>query len=672
MRELLSPAGNMEAFAAAVKNGADAVYLGLTDFSARAGADNFDEHSLPDALSLCHSAGVKVYVTLNTLLRDREMPLMEQHIRFLAESGVDGVIVQDTAVAALVRSVAPELPLHGSTQMCIYSLDGALALKALGFCRVVLARELSLEEIRYIAEHSGMEIEVFVHGALCMCYSGHCYFSAVVGRNSGNRGRCAQPCRLPYEGGHPLSLKDLSLLSHVEALKEAGVCSFKIEGRLKSAAYVGSVTAAFANALRGKAPDEQTIKHLTDIFSRDGFTDGYLTGKTGREMFGTKQKTEYADYKAAVSADQERKTFKRFPLNAQLSATVGQGARWTFTDGKYSVLYEGEEVSAAQNKPLDEETLATRLDKLSDTHYTLGYCVLNTTQSIFLPVSAINEARRQGCLLLDQKRTEGGRPHYALQENTLFLPQPIHRHGQIQVLYHSISAFDENTDHSRFAAVWLPAEQADLYKGTNRGAHIDHFTPESALRELITLLKEAGVPRVLVGNLGHIKPFLEAGFEVWGDYALNITNSHALAEYQRLGLKNACLSFELSLPQIHDLNLCMPTTLITYGRLPLMQFKNCVIRQKGRCLHHEGHGKLTDRKGHEFLLSCRPYCGNTLFNSLPLYLESEQLQGFESCDKRIDFTDESPARARQILQNIMNNIPMEGEFTKGLYHRGVL
>ncbi len=671
MRELLSPAGNMEALAAAVKNGANAVYLGLRDFSARAGADNFDEVTLPEALSLCRSAGVKVYVTLNTLVRDRELPLMRQRIRFLAESGVDGVIVQDLATARLVHLTAPELPLHASTQMCIYSLSGALALKALGFRRVVLARELTLAEIEYISKNSGLEIEVFVHGALCMCYSGHCYFSAVVGRNSGNRGRCAQPCRLPYEGGYPLSLKDLSLIEHIDKLIDAGVCSFKIEGRLKSAAYVGSVTAAFADALEGRAPSQQTLRHLEDIFSRDGFTDGYLTDQLGRGMFGTKQKTEYADYKAALSADQERKPFKRFELNVQLSASVGQAARWTFTDGENTVTFAGDPVAAAQSRPLDEESLAARLDKLSDTHYTLGYCVLNTTEGIFLPVSAINEARRQGCALLDQKRAEH-HPTYAVCDTPLSLPAPLSRQGKTQVLYHSASAFDEKFDHSGYAAVWLPAASAHLYQGDNRGAHIDHFAPESALPALIDSLKEAGIPRVLVGNLGHIDPFLKAGFEVWGDYGLNITNSTALAEYRNLGLTNACLSFELSLPQIRDLHLSMPTTLIAYGRLPLMQFKNCVIKQKGRCLHHEGSRNLTDRMGHSFLLMCRPYCGNTLFNSLPLYPESELLQGFEMCDKRIDFTDETPARAVQILQSFANGTPPQGEFTKGLYHRGVI
>lgn len=671
MRELLAPAGNMQALAAAVKNGANAVYLGMKDFSARAGADNFDSTTLPEALLLCRKAGVKVYVTLNTLVRDRELPLMRKHIRFLAESGVDGVIVQDLATACLVRRTAPELPLHASTQMSVYSLSGALALKEMGFRRVVLARELTLSEIEYIAQNSGLEIEVFVHGALCMCYSGHCYFSAVVGRNSGNRGRCAQPCRLPYEDSYPLSLKDLSLLEHLDKLLGAGVCSFKIEGRLKSAAYVGSVTAAFADALEGRPPSEQTLQHLEDIFSRDGFTDGYLTNRLGREMFGTKQKTEYSDYKAALSADQERKPFKRFTLNVQLSATVGQPARWTFTDGENTVTLESAPVAAAQNKPLDEELLTERLDKLSDTHYTLGYCVLNTAEDIFLPVSAINEARRQGCTLLDQKRAEN-HPTYAVFDTAIASPIPSQRQGKMQVLYQTSGAFDETFDHSGYAAVWLPAASAHLYRGDNRGVHIDHFTPESALPALIKSLKDADIPRVLVGNLGHIQPFLKAGFEVWGDYGLNITNSVSLAEYQKMGLNNACLSFELSLPQIRDLCLCMPTTLIAYGRLPLMQFKNCVIKQKKNCLDHKGYEYLKDRKGHSFLLMCRPYCGNTLFNSLPLYLESELLQAFEKCDKRIDFTDETPTRARQVLESFTNGTLLKGEFTKGLYHRGVI
>ena len=661
MYEILSPAGNMESLSAAVQNGADAVYLGMSDFSARAGADNFDQTTLPQALALCHSAGVKVYVTLNTLIKDNEIPQMRQMIIFLAQNGVDGVIVQDMASALLVRKTAPEMPLHASTQMSVYSLEGAKALEKLGFCRVVLARELSLEEITHIATNTSLEIEVFVHGALCMCYSGHCYFSAVVGRNSGNRGRCAQPCRLPYENGYPLSLKDLCLIDHMDALKKAGVTSFKIEGRLKSAAYVAGVTSAFADALRGKAPDEQTMTHLKDLFSRDGFTDGYLQNQIGPDMFGTKQKTEYADYKAALNAQNQRKPFKRFDLNVALAARVGQKARWQFDDGENTVTVEGQVLSPAQNKALDHTSLQERLDKLTDTHYRLGKVTLSGDNNVFLPVSAINEARRLGCALLDEKRNKPTAYPVSLQEIPL---PPAHQHtGGIQVLYHSMEAFDPATDHTACSAVWLPAKQAHLYKGAAGGAHIDHFLPEHALPSLIDRLKQNGIKRVLVGNIGHIEPFSREGFEVWGDYGLNITNSLALAEYQKLGLVNACLSFELRLAQIEKMQLCMPTTVIAYGRLPLMQFKNCVIKQTG-CINQQGFSTLTDRKGHTFLLACKEGCGNTLFNCLPLYLEEE----LPHHDKRFDFTNETPARVRQILSGMRP----EGEMTKGLYHRGVI
>ncbi len=661
MYEILSPAGNMETLTSAVQNGADAVYLGMSDFSARAGADNFDKNTLPQALDLCHSAGVKVYVTLNTLIKDSEIPQMREMIVYLAQNGVDGVIVQDMATALLVRKTAPEMPLHASTQMCIYSLEGARALEKLGFCRVVLARELSLEEITHIAKNTHLEIEVFVHGALCMCYSGHCYFSAVVGRNSGNRGRCAQPCRLPYQNGYPLSLKDLCLIDHMDALKKAGVTSFKIEGRLKSAAYVAGVTAAFADALRGNAPSEQTMTHLKDLFSRDGFTDGYLQNKTGPDMFGTKQKTEYADYKAALNAQNQRKPFKRFDLNVTLSARVGQRALWQFDDGENSVTVEGQVLSPAQNKALDHPSLQERLDKLSDTHYRLGKVTLSGDDNVFLPVSAINEARRAGCTLLDEKRNKPNAYPVCLEE--IPLAPAYHHTGKTQVLYHSMGAFDPATDHTACSAVWLPARQAHLYKGAGGGAHIDHFLPEHALPSLIEQLKQNGIKRVLVGNIGHIEPFLKQGFEVWGDYGLNITNSYALAEYQKLGLHNACLSFELRLSQIQNMHLCMPTTVIAYGRLPLMQFKNCVIRQTD-CLKQNGFSTLTDRKGHTFLLSCKEGCGNILFNSLPLYLDGEMPRH----DKRFDFTDETPARVRQILSGTRP----EGELTNGLYHRGVI
>ena len=669
MIELLSPAGNSQSLTAALKNGADAVYLGLTDFSARAGADNFTPEQFIAAKAQCAANGVKVYVTLNTLLRDRQIPEMEQTIVFLAQNGCDGVIVQDLATARLVRSIAPDLPLHASTQMCIYNLEGAKLLESLGFCRVVLARELSSKEVKHIAEGTNLEIEVFVHGALCMCYSGHCYFSSVIGRNSGNRGRCAQPCRLPYENGYPLSLKDLSLLTRLEELKEAGVSSLKIEGRLKSSEYVGGVTAAFADALRGKSPDDATIKQLEDLFSRDGFTDGYWTGNIGKSMFGIKTPTAYSDYKAAVQTLSARKPVKRFDLSVSLCAATDAPCIWSFSDGVNTVTLQSEPAQPAQSKPLTQEMLLQRLDKLQDTAYTLVGCELSAEQDIFLPVSQINEMRRAGINALDNQRTK---VNVLTTQPADTAVSPCKCKGGTQVLYHSAAAFNKQIDHSGFSAVWLRPEDVALYEGENRGVHIDHFYPAEKLSQLLTTLKAQGIRRVLIGNLGHILPARDLGLEVWGDYGLNLTNSLALDEVRKLNLKNAVLSFELSLPQLRDLCRSMPTTLLVYGRLPLMQFKNCVIKNKGGCINHKGFETLTDRKGQTFLLACRTGCGNTLYNSLPLLLESADMQGFDDIDKRFDFTDETPAQVADILQKYAMGIRPAGNFTGGLYKRGVI
>ncbi|MBQ6947643.1 MAG: U32 family peptidase [Clostridia bacterium] len=669
MPELLSPAGGPEALAAALKSGADAVYLGLRDFSARAGADNFSSEEYLDALAECGKLGVKVYVTLNTLLTDRQLPEMERTLRFLAVHGCDGIIVQDLATAALARQIAPDLPLHGSTQMCIYNLEGAKLLESMGFIRAVVARELSAEEVAYIVQNTALEVEVFVHGALCMCYSGHCYFSSVVGRNSGNRGRCAQPCRLPYEGGYPLSLKDLSLLPRLQELVETGVHSLKIEGRLKSPEYVGGVTAAFADALRGKAPDESTMKQLEDLFSRDGFTDGYWTGRTGSQMFGIKTPTAFQDYKAAVHTLTRRKPVKRFDLSVRLEASAVNPCRWTFSDGKHTVTLTGQAAQPAQNKPLDQESLFERLDKLQDTPYTLTQCVLIAEGDLFLPVSRINEMRRSGLEALDNARAK--RVALVPAEADYTVPR-VASCGGTQVLYHSPRSFSPALDHSAFEAVWLRPEDIALYNGANRGVHVDHFYPADKLLSLLKELKEKGIRRLLLGNLGHILPAQELGFEIWGDYSLNITNSLSLYELRKLGLRNATLSFELSLPQIRDLKRSMPVTLLVYGRLPLMQFKNCILKNKGQCQNHNGFATLTDRKGQTFLLACRPGCGNTLFNSLPLLLESVDMQSFPDIDKRFCFTDESPEQVAAILQQYAQSRRPDGQFTGGLYKRGVI
>ena len=292
--ELLSPAGHWEAMAAAVQNGADAVYLGCGSLNARRGAKNFTAKDLPRVRDYCRLRGVKVYLTLNTLASDREMAEAEDLLRRASRCGVDGVIVQDWGLAALAREIVPDLPLHGSTQMTVHSLAGVEKAAALGMKCVVLGRELSEADIRHICRHSPIDIEVFAHGALCMCWSGQCAMSAIIGQRSGNRGLCAQPCRLPYrmdngKAGHPLSLKDMNLASHLGELEEMGVSVLKLEGRMKRPEYVAVITRIYAALLREKRlPTAEELKALEQAFSRSGFTDGYWRGKTGPHMFGTR------------------------------------------------------------------------------------------------------------------------------------------------------------------------------------------------------------------------------------------------------------------------------------------------------------------------------------------------------------------------------------------------
>ena len=657
MSELLSPAGNMDCLRAAVTAG------GLPSFSARAGADNFNEQQLRAAKRLCCENGVKLYVTLNTLMFDRETDKLCDALKLLADVHADGVIVQDLGVARLARALIPELALHASTQMAVYSLNGAKALERLGFKRVVLARELSLSEIRQITRHTALETEVFVHGALCMCYSGHCYFSSVVGQNSGNRGRCAQPCRLPYNGGYPLSLKDVNALEHIHALTEAGVTSFKIEGRLKAKEYVAAVTEAYRTVLDGGTADDAVHKKLADIFSRDGFTDGYLTGKTGSAMFGVKKPTAFADYKAATHGLADKKPYKRFALHLTLKAQIGQPSCWELTDGTRTVTVFGAPAQRAEQKGLTDSSLFEKFNKLTDTPFILKSVRLEG-DNIFLPVSEINAARRRA---IDALMQSGGHQPFSFTNKPPALPQTETqsvRHSEL--LFYRAEALPQ-ADLSRYQRVWLSAQDIDAYTGANRGVWIDHFTPDEELESILTRCR-GKTDSVLVGNIGHIAPALAKGYSVHGDYSLNITNSHALYEYSRLGLSSVCLSFELSAPQLRDIEKYLPASVICYGRLPLMRFKNCAVRQCGKCIRQQGFSKLKDRKGAEFLLACCPDCGNILFNSVPLSLHGLHLPVQTG---RFDFTDEKPEEVLAVLNAFETGVCPTEHFTRGLFNRGI-
>ena len=376
MLELLSPAGSLDALHAAVCNGADAVYLGAEGFNARAGARNFTLDELPEAVRYCHVRGVRVYLTLNTLVTDRELPKVAEHITAAARAGVDALIVQDLGVAALSRQIAPQLALHASTQLTVHSLEGVRELAALGFSCVVLSRELPREEIAYICRNSPVRIEVFAHGALCMCYSGQCYMSAVIGRRSGNRGQCAQPCRLPYgygrfENRYPMSLKDNCLIRYLGELARMGVASLKLEGRMKRPEYVAIVTGIYRAALDGREVRSSDLSALRAAFSREGFTEGYYLGRTGPQMFGTRQ-PERPDREllAAARATYENLEPQRVPVDFYAIVAHGQNAMLAVQDADGHICQtQGAVPQDAERRALTQDELAARLSKTGGTPY---------------------------------------------------------------------------------------------------------------------------------------------------------------------------------------------------------------------------------------------------------------------------------------------------------------
>ena len=412
--ELLSPAGHWEAMAAAVQNGAGAVYLGCGDLNARRGAKNFTPQELPAAVQYCHLRGVRLYLTLNTLPSDRELDSARDMLLLSSRCGVDGVIVQDWGLAALARSVTPDLPLHGSTQMTVHSLAGVERAAALGMGCVVLGRELSGEDVRHICRQSPIAIEVFAHGALCMCWSGQCAMSALIGSRSGNRGLCAQPCRLPYrfdsgKTGHPLSLKDACLASHLAELENMGVSILKLEGRMKRPEYVAVVTGIYAALLRERRPPtREELRQLELAFSREGFTDGYWQGRPGPDMFGVRPESapDPGDLFRSAKAAYDRGDLRTVPVSMEAQITAGQPARLTVRDsGGRSASAEGPVPERARTRPLEPEDLKARLAKTGGTVYRPSDISLTLDQGLSLPASGVNALRRTALEELTALRT---------------------------------------------------------------------------------------------------------------------------------------------------------------------------------------------------------------------------------------------------------------------------
>ena len=689
--ELLAPAGSPEALTAAVQAGADAVYLGFGPLNARRNAKNFTREELEAGVAYCHLRGVKVYLTLNTLLTNRELPLAAETGAWASDLGIDAVLVQDLGVARLLRRTCPDLPLHASTQMTVHSLDGVRACADLGMTRVVLSRELSADAIADLCARSPVELEVFGHGALCMCYSGQCFLSAVLGGRSGNRGLCAQPCRLKYgwmdkADAYPLSLKDLSLAGHLRELRRMGVACVKLEGRMKRPEYVAVVTGIYARAIReDREPTEEELEQLRAAFSRQGFTQGYYLDQQGPDMFGVREETrEPKELFAAARNTYQSGEAQRVPVTFYAMLRPGEPARVGVEDpdGRVATV-EGPVPEAARTRPLTAEAVTTQLSRTGGTPYRCGQVRALVEENLSLPLAALNALRREALEKLSVQRQEpprrrAGEYHAgARYENRREEP----------VLTISVRRAEQLTDELlrlRPALVYVPLDE--LAAHPEKAAGTEHTSigvslPRVAwdreypgLREKLEQVRALGVKDALLGNLGMFPIARELGFTLRGDFGLEIYNAQALKEYKRLGLQSATLSFELKLAQLRDLSKCLDTELITYGRLPLMLMENCIIKNRTGSCGCQNTNILTDRKGARFPVVSAPGCRNELLNSQKLFLadKAADYRRIGLWAQRLLFTTENPRECVQVAQRYLEQGSWTpNEYTRGLYYRDV-
>ncbi len=681
--EILAPAGSPESLTAAVRAGADAVYLGASSFSARASAKNFNDDELKEAVSYCHTRGVKVYLAVNTVLLDQELAQALDLIRYACSLAVDAVLVQDTGLLWLLRKCAPELSVHASTQMGIHTPMGAAALEKAGLKRVVLSRELSLKEISEIHAATPVELEAFVHGALCMSVSGQCYFSSVLGSRSGNRGQCAQPCRLPFavEGGtgHDLSLKDLSMIARIDELKEAGIVSAKIEGRMKRPEYAAAAVRACRLAADKQPADEALLKNLGAVFSRSGFTTGYLDAELGREMFGIRSKEDVTGATASVFSELRalyHNELQRIPIFIILKINKGSPILLQIRDEDgNSVEARGDIPEQALNRPLDEDRCAEQLKKTGGTPFVVKTFSCEIDEGLSVPVSALNRLRRAALEKLEQARSRRApvpftaasvpqnnnhlakKMKYRARFVNCDLPESARECELVYLPYH--------TDIKRLAQ--LKQDGYPVALEIPRGM----FGIEEALKNRLTAVKEVGITDVWAGNLGAAELGLSLGLTVHGGFSLNITNSAAVEWYDEFGLADTELSLELTLPQAARVGGALPRGLLLYGRLPLMLTRNCPAANAGGCKQCKTEPFLTDRKGIRFPVQCYGACSEVL-NSVPLYM-ADRLSEVKNQDfGLLRFTIETKEQAETVLRQYLSGSPAQGEFTRGLYYRGII
>lgn len=676
MIELLAPAGGPDSIEAAVRCGADAVYLGGESFSARANAKNFSYEDLCNAVEYCHLHNVKVHQAINTVMFDSEAEQLVKTAVMSAKAGVDAFIVQDIGAAMLIKKAVPDMPLHASTQMSVHTKEGALFAKKLGFSRVVIARELSLEQIRDICSVN-IEVEAFVHGALCMCVSGQCYMSAMIGSRSANRGLCAQACRLPFsaidgQDRYDLSLKDMSLVTHISDMLSAGVCSLKIEGRMKRAEYVAAAVTACRQAIDGLFPDMESLRA---VFSRSGFTDGYLTGKIGADMFGTRQKEDVVSAEKVFPKLRElyRKEGKCSEVSFEVTLKKDTPVKVKAVCGDVSADVSGDVPETANNRPTDLAALEKQLSKLGDTVYTFGGVRADIDEGLILSASQLNGMRRDVIEQLDRRRVELNTPEYKINEFVPEKPQgELQERFSVRAQVRTVEQACECLDSGYIDIVILPLSEC-LKVAYEDGlvAALPRFTlDEKKLETQLEELKKKGYRSIYCQNVSHIMFGKKYDFEMHGGFGLNVVNSFALEELKELGLSDTVVSFEIKLMQIEKLG-GLPFGVIAYGRLPLMLTRICPVKQAvGEC--SKCTGGLTDRTGRHFPVVCDGQVSEIL--NCDVLSMSDRLNEIHGASFiQLNFTDENPDRIADILNQYKNGTKTTDEsFTRGLYYRGII
>lgn len=682
--EILAPAGGFDSLIAAVRSGADAVYLGEKSFSARSSAKNFDDEELKKAVAYCHIHSVKAYVTLNTLVFDDEFDRLKSAIISAARADADALIVQNMGVARLAGQLVPDMPLHASTQMSVHTASGVRALYEMGFKRVVLSREMSADEIKRCAEIP-VELEVFVHGALCMSVSGQCYFSAMLGSRSGNRGSCAQTCRLPFSvggerGGYALSLKDNSLIAHLRELEKIGVASAKIEGRMKRPEYVAAAVRACREQRDCGFVSEETARLLRGVFSRTGFTDGYFKGNLGREMFGTRTKSD------VVSADEKllsaiRQTYKdelqNVAVEGRFTARLGNSPRLEITDGRNTVTAVSDTVcEKALRLPLSAEKCTAQLSKTGGTAYKFSRLEIELDSELSVPLSVLNQLRREALEKLDKMRSAVH--NYRINDCEIFENvKPFA--GKRQAVRARVQGTKIGEGFKDCELVFVPLfsdiRELERLKSEkfNIGVEIPRgmFGREKQIFEALKKAKAVGVCDVVCHNIGALYLAKSLEMTLHGGFGLNIVNTCDLLWAEEYGLKSVELSFELTFDRINRLGGKIDRGIISYGYLPLMLCRNCPNKSVGlSCKSCKNKSKMQDRLGKQFFLKCDGNCTEVL-NCVPLFVAREEISKLSTSFNILRFTVEN------YVENIENTLDFNGfsmlkdKFTRGLYKRGV-